>query len=147
MYSVDEACLIFLLKFLNFSFPKLPQFVFSLLYPFPFSGLDPFNSFCSTDCFFPAFFKEFINFLFEDVYQLRTVSLKIFFSCTSAMFEYSKPVVVRYLSSSENISGIGLIIDLSADSWNFLYWVSVLFLGFWIFREHTVFVLPDAKFS
>lgn len=53
----------------------MPQFVFSLLCPFPFSGLDLFNSFYYADCAFPAFFKVFINFLFEDVYQL----LKIFF--------------------------------------------------------------------
>ena len=46
---------------------------------------------------FTDFFKEFINFLFKDLYHIRPLSY------VSAMLQYSGPIMVGLLGSGANI--------------------------------------------
>ena len=100
-------CPIPCMEMLNSSFPKFPEYLFSLWILFPFSHIKQFNSFPSTLYFvfvdffngslsflilfiyaFMDWFKGFLHSLLNDLYHLHTDSFKVF-ACASGMLECS----------------------------------------------------------
>jgi hypothetical protein len=63
----------------KFFISRIPSVCFSYWFYFNFQVLNRFYSFSSTVCVFLAFFKEFINLSFKDVYHLPTGDLKVSF--------------------------------------------------------------------
>ena len=86
-----------LFDFVDVSFSEFPQFEFFLLSRFPLLDLEWFCSFPSTvSCGFISSFKEFIPFLFKDLYHFHKGMLRSF-DCASAMLEYSDPALLGLL--------------------------------------------------